>query len=200
MRAISMVLFAGLVAGLLLGCSGKTGDYAAKGAGRGAMAGAVGGLLSAVVFGGDPLKSAAQGAVIGGGVGATAGAIAGSEADKAQEQQQEAMEQRVRRQIGDDSFEGLAALADCEHDIALRQARKAARSSNNDYATAGLWLEALTYADQRQESKARAMYPALIKTDVAIRNEGEAEQTMRDLVQGLSDIRAEYGLPRVCKA
>jgi len=200
MRSISMILFAGLVAGPLLGCSGKTGDYAARGAGRGAVGGAVGGLLSSVIFGGDPLESAAAGAAIGAGVGAASGAIAGSEADQARAQQLKAREERIRRQIGDDSYEGLAALAECRHDTSLRQAKKAARSSNDDHATAGLWLEALTYADQRQESKARALYPALIKTDANIRSEGEAEQTMRELVQGLTEIRSEYGLPPVCKA
>ena len=53
------------------------------------------------------------------------------------------------------SFNGLAALAECKHDVALAYGRTAATSDNRDHALAGLWLEILAYGDSRQEKKAR---------------------------------------------
>ena len=177
-------------------------SYAAKGAGKGAttgaVSGAVGGIFTALVFGGDPAEAAARGAVYGGAVGATAGAIAGSEADRQVKQQQEAQLAKLRQEIGDETFTGLEALADCRHDVSLQQAAKAQKSENPNYALAGLWLEVLTYADQKDESKARSLFPTLVKKDWDIKSEAQAEETMRKALNSLMDIREEYKLPRVC--
>ena len=135
------------------------GEYAAKGAGTGAttgaVSGAVGGLVSALVFGGDPAEAAARGAVYGGAVGATAGAMAGAQVDSKVREQHEAREQALRSQIGDDAFKGLQALADCDHDVSLKQADLAQQSSNPNFSLAGLWLEALSYADRGDQASAR---------------------------------------------
>ena len=198
MHVLAFFVMVSMLAAFLPGCSGHTGEYAARGATHGAVAGAVGGLLSSVVFGGDPLDGAARGAVVGAGVGATSGALVGSEVDRRVADRRKAEEERIRREIGEDSFEGLAALAECRYEVSLRQANKAVRSTNSDYALAGLWLEVLTYSDQREESRARALYPNLIEKDPHIGNEAQAEQTRRQFLQGLMEIRAEYGLPQVC--
>lgn len=184
----------------LTGCASDS--YAAKGAGKGAttgaVSGAVGGIFSALVFGGDPAEAAARGAVYGGAVGATAGAIAGSEADRQVKQQQDAQLAKLRQKIGDETFTGLEALADCRHDVSLQQAAKAQKSENPNYALAGLWLEVLTYADQKQETKARNLFPTLVQKDWDIKSEEQAEETMRKALNSLMDIREEYKLPRVC--
>lgn len=184
----------------MTGCASDsyTAKGAAKGATTGAVAGAVGGLVGSLVFGGDPLDSAARGAVYGGAVGATAGAIAGSEADRRAKEQREAQIQKLRREIGDDAFDGLAALAECKHDLSLSQAAKARQSENPNYALAGLWLEILSYADQQDEAKGRSLFPTLVAKDRDIKTESQAEAAMRQALNDLMDIRQEYRLPRVC--
>jgi len=191
------------IAGLLTQVAGCASDsYTAKGASRGAatgaLSGAVGGLVSALVFGGDPIDRAARGAVYGGAVGATAGAIAGSEVDKKAKAQQEAGLAQLRMDIGEDAYNGLEALAECRHDVSLRQATKAQQSRNPNYSLAGLWLEVLSYADQREEAKARALFPSLVEKDWDIKSEAQAEEVMRTALNELMMIRGEYQLPRVC--
>ncbi len=159
----------------------------------------VGGVVSALVFEGDPVNRAARGAVWGGTTGAVSGAIAGSRADKKVQQQREAELARLRKEIGEDAFGGLEALAECRHDVSLQQAAKAQQSENPNYALAGLWLEVLSYADQRDEAKARSLFPTLVEKDWEIKTEPQAEETMRKALNDIMDIRQEYQLPRVCK-
>ena len=196
-----MLLMLGIVS-QITGCA--SGSYTAQGAGKGgttgAISGAVGGLVSALVFGGDPAEAAARGAVYGGAVGATAGAMAGSEADRQVKQQQEAKLEKIRQQIGADAFNGLEALADCRHDEALKQADKAQQSDNPNFSLAGLWLEVLTYADKKDENKARGLFPVLVEKDWNISTEAQAEENMRKTLNALMDIRQEFNLPRVCSA
>lgn len=179
-------------------CSSHSGKMAGQGAATGAAAGAVGGLVSALVFGGDPVDAAARGAVYGGSTGAVAGAMAGARVDQAEKQRRDAQLEQLKKDIGEDAYNGLEALADCKHEVALGYARTAAKSDNKDYALAGLWLEVLTYGDNRQEEKARTLFPDLVAKDAKISSEAQAEETMRKALQSLMDIRAEYNLPKVC--
>jgi hypothetical protein len=199
---VALVVFVVLWVGLqMAGCASDsyTAKGATKGATSGAVAGAVGGLVSALVFGGDPVESAARGAVYAGAAGAAAGAMAGSQVDRQIQQQREAELAKLRQEIGDDAFGGLEALADCRHDVSLRQAAKAQQSKNPNYALAGLWLEVLNYGDQRDEVKARSLFPTLVEKDWDIKSEAQAEDMMRKSLNALMDIRQEYNLPRVCK-
>ncbi len=193
------ILLAILCVALLGACSGYTGRMAGRGAATGAAAGAVGGLVSALVFGGDPLDSAARGAVWGGSTGAVAGAMTGSQVDKARKSQRDADIEQLKSDLGEDAFRGLEALTDCKHEVALAYARTAAKSRNRDHALAGLWVEVLTFADSGEEDQARALFPDLVAKDTEIRSEAQAEETMRKALQALMDIRGEYNLPRVCK-
>jgi hypothetical protein len=198
-QSVFVMMFLGLSM-LSTGCA--TDSHTAKGAGQGATAGAVsgavGGLVSALVFGGDPAEAAARGAVYGGAVGATAGAMAGSQVDRQVNQQRESELQALRQRIGDETFKGLEALADCNHEVSLQQARKSQASSNPNYALAALWLEVLTHADKRDEATARSMFSELVEKDWNIKTEAEAESKMRSALNALMDIREEYNLPRVC--
>jgi hypothetical protein len=186
------------------GC--ESGSHASKGASdgatTGAAAGAVGGLLTALVFGGDPVDSAARGAVYGGATGAVAGGMAGSRRDKADEQAKtrtrEAQTAQYKEKVGPDAFSAAVALAECRHADVFVHTEKAMASENPNYALAGLWIEVLAYADQRDEAKARSMFPELIEKDWEIKTEAEAESEMRKAVTELGDIREEYGLPEVC--
>jgi hypothetical protein len=179
------------------------GEYAAKGAGEGATmgaaSGAVGGLVSALIFGGDPAEAAARGAVYGGAVGATAGAISGSKADTKIEQQRNARADKIRAKIGDDAFKGLSALLTCDHQDTLKDADKAKQSTNPNFAVAGYWLEVLSYADQGNSDKTKALIPGVVEKDWDISSETEARTNLLQLQEKLMTIREEYKLPKKCE-
>jgi hypothetical protein len=100
--------------------------------------------------------------------------------------------------ICEDAFAGLSALAECRHDEAVGHATKAQQSENPNYALAGLWLQVLTYADQKDEARARSLFPELVETDWDIKTNAQAEETMRKTLSDLMDIRQQYNLPHVC--
>ena len=183
----------------LAGCGTTSSEMAGRGAGQGAAAGAVGGLMSAVIFGGDPVEAAARGAVWGGSVGAVSGAIEGSRVDSQRAAQQEQQEiARITSEIGDDTFAGLEALVDCKHEVALGYSKQAVKSRNRDHALAGLWLEVLTYADRGSRGTADSLLPKVVASDPNLSNPSQASQTLDETLTGLADIRAHYGLARKC--
>lgn len=191
-----------LVVGCVLiisACSSQTGQRAGQGAATGAVAGAAGGVVSALIFGGDVGEAAARGAAWGGSMGAVGGAISGAQQDSAIKKQQEDAAAKLKMNLGDDAFNGLVALANCKHDVAASHANTAKSLDNPKFALAGQWLEVLTLADQREEGKARALFPALIEKDPEIDSEAKAEESMRKALQGLMKIRAEYNLPQTCQ-
>ena len=180
-------------------CSQQSMQGAGRGAATGAAVGAVGGMVTALVFGGNVGEAAARGAVYGGSTGAAAGAISGAVADSNQKKAQEAAElEALRKRLGDDAFNGLAALVDCKHEVAQGYGRTAAQSDNTDFALAGLWLQVITFADSRQEDQARALFPDLVAKDSKLASESQAETEMQTALQELKDIRQEYKLPRDC--
>ena len=180
-------------------CSSQTAQRAGQGAAGGAVVGAVGGMVSALVFGGDVGDAAARGAVWGASTGAAAGAISGAVADSNQKKAQEAAElDALRKRLGDDAFNGLAALVECKHEIAQGFGRTAVGSDNPDFSLAGLWLQVLAYADNRQEDQARALLPNLVEKDSKLSSEAQAESEMQGALKKLMDIRQEYKLPREC--
>lgn len=175
---------------------------AAQGAASGAVAGAVGGMMSALIFGGNIADAGARGAVYGGTTGAVAGGIAGSRADKtAAERRQAELDQEVeafRNSVGTDAFNGVVALAECKHAIAVANARQAATSSNTDHSLAGIWLEVLIEGDRQNQAAAEALFPELVARDKAVGSEAETQLRMNEALQELSEIRSEYGLPVDC--
>jgi hypothetical protein len=184
---------------IFIACSQQSMQRAGQGAATGAVVGAVGGMVTALVFGGSVGEAAARGAVYGGSTGATAGAISGAVADSNQKKAQQAAElEALRNRLGDDAFNGLVALVECKHDIAHGYGRTAAKSDNADFALAGLWLQVITYADNRQEDQARAMFPDLVEKDSKLASESQAETKMQAALQKLMDVRQEYKLPREC--
>jgi hypothetical protein len=199
-------LFFVIVAGMTLISGCATDSYAAKGATEGAttgaVAGAVGGMVSALVFGGNVAEAGARGAVYGGTTGAVVGGMSGSKADKAVAEQQKAEREaelaKLKERIGTDAYNGVVALAECKHDLAIANAREAVKSKNSDYALAGVWVETLTEADRQKEAQARALFPEIVSRDREIKSESDAEARMRAALQELGSIRTEYGLPAVC--
>jgi hypothetical protein len=189
---------------LVAGCASDS--YAAKGAGEGAttgaVAGAVGGMVTALVFGGNVAEAGARGAVYGGTTGAVVGGMAGSKADKAVADQKRADREaelaELKSKIGTDAYNGVVALAECKHDLAIANAREAVKSNDKDYQLAGVWVETLTEADRQHETQAHALFPEIVSRDRKIKSESEVEAQMRAALQELGNIRVEYGMPAVC--
>ena len=175
---------------------------AAEGASTGAIAGAVGGMVGALVFGGNVAEAGARGAVYGGSSGAVVGGMAGAKADKTEAAQRQAEREAelktLRERIGTDAFNGLVALGECKHDIAIANAREAAKSGNKDYALAGIWVEVLTEADRQNETAARALFPQIVSRDPKLNSESDADVHMNELLQKLHAARVEYDKPAAC--
>ncbi len=189
------------VAALLCGCAGA-GEGAVKGAAGGALAGAASGLVSALVWGGDPGEHMARGATAGATIGAIGGAVEGSAKARAQKDYAAAREQqeidRIRREIGSDAFDGVVALAECRHEVAIANARVAARSTNSNHALAGLWVQALTFEDQGDTARLDAVEPEIIRWDRGINDSGQFRQELDAGYRELIQIRKEHSLPPGC--
>lgn len=192
-----------IIAAVSLAACAGAGQGAVEGAAGGALAGAAGGLVSALVWGGDVGEHMARGATAGATIGAIGGAVQGSQRAKAEKEYQARQEQReldaLRREIGNDAFDGVVALAECRHEVAMANARVAARSTNSNHALAGLWIQALTFADQDDEAGLGTIAPEIVRWDRAV---ADAKQFDRELEAGygeLLDIRAEYSLPVRCR-
>lgn len=180
-------------------CSQRSMERAGQGAVTGAAVGAVGGVVSALVFGGNVGEAAARGAVWGGSTGATAGAISGAVADSNEKKARQTAElEALRKKLGDDAFQGLAALAECKHEIALGYGRTAEASDNPKYALAGLWLQVLVHADSGNIDQARNMFDPLMAQDGDIASASQAESEMQAALKKLMEIRREYNLPLQC--
>lgn len=189
------------IASLVAGCAGA-GEGAVKGAAGGALAGAASGLVSALVWGGDPGEHMARGAAAGATIGAVGGAVEGSARARAQKDYAAAKEQQeldqIRREIGSDAFDGVIALAECRHEVAIANGRVAARSTNANHALAGLWVQALTFEDQGDTASLDSLEPEIIRWDRGVNDTQQFRQELdagyRDLIQ----IRKEHSLPPTC--
>ena len=206
-RAFTAMSLAPLILAIVMtatGCGANAQRGAAEGAATGAMAGAVGGMFTAWVFGGDVARAGARGAAYGGSSGAVVGGMAGARVDDAvaaQEQaRQDAQIKEFREKIGTDAFNGLVALGECKHQIALANAREAAKSGKKNFVMAGVWVEVLTEADSNRAEAASALFPRLVSLDRDVKTEADAQAQTSELLQQLREIRVEYGLPAVCSA
>lgn len=185
---------------LISACTTNQQQGAAKGAGVGALAGAAGSMMTALVFGGNVGEAAARGAVYGASAGAVTGTIAGSSKDKAEAQQLAAAQQKeldkLRKQIGDDTYSGIQALVQCKHEVALAYGKTAAKSDK--YQLPGLWLQALTLEDQGNTIELDQLAPDIIRADSRIDSTDQAVQILKNYKQGLQQIRAQFDLPETC--
>jgi len=104
----------------------------------------------------------------------------------------------LRKQLGEDAFNGLAALAECKHEVSLGYARTAAQSSNESYALAGLWLEAITYDDQGKRAQAEEVLANLVTKDPKIDSQAAAQASLETAMTKLQEIRKANNLPGTC--
>jgi len=194
-------IFVLLLGSGIVGCAGA-GEGALKGAAGGALAGAASGLISSLIWGGDAGEYMARGAATGATVGAIGGAIEGSSRTRAEKERQAAREQReldqFRRDIGNDAYAGIVALVDCKHTVAVANAQVAAGSRNGNHALAGLWVQALTHADQGDVSALSDVTPEIIRWDRNIANTSQFDSELRKAHDDLMEIRSDYMLPQSC--
>lgn len=182
-------------------CAGA-GEGAVKGAGAGALAGAASGLVTSLIWGGDPGYHMARGATAGATIGAIGGAVEGSarardKADREAAQKQRDVDQ-LRRDIGDDAYSAAEAMADCKHAVAIANADVAIQSRNANHALAGLWIKALTYADQGNSSAAHDVFPEIIRWDRDVDSAEQADEVVHKALDQLKVIRSEFHLPQTC--
>ena len=194
-------IFILLVASGVAGCAGA-GEGAVKGAAGGALAGAASGLISSIVWGGDPGEYMARGAATGATVGAIGGAIEGSSRTRAEKERKVVQEQneldQFRRDIGNDAYAGVVALVDCKYAVAIANAQVAADSRNGNHALAGLWVQALTFADQGDASALHVVTPEIVRWDRNIANTSQFDSELKKAHDDLLDIRSDNMLPRSC--
>jgi hypothetical protein len=177
---------------LATACAGPNSSQGAKqGATSGAVGGAVGGLVSSLIFGGDPLGGAAAGAAVGAASGAAVGATTGARVDKQQNQ-------RYIDEFGKDNYNGFLALAGCDYDKALVLAARGQQNPTHNYALSGLWLEAITYADQNNYAKAATLYPMLEQNDPELLDRSDTERKLKDAVRRLRTLRTDQNQPPQC--
>jgi len=195
--------FIPLVIFSVVGCAGA-GQGAVEGAASGALAGAASGLVSALVWGGDPGEHMARGATAGATIGAVGGAVQGSQRAKAEKDHKAAQEQReieqFRRDIGNDAFDAVVALAECRQEVAIANAKVAANSTNANHALAGLWVQALTFEDQGDQASLDAIASQIIQWDRGVADSDQFNRELKSGYQDLIDIRAEYALPLSCNS
>ncbi|MEE1672832.1 glycine zipper family protein [Agarivorans aestuarii] len=179
----------------------------AEGAGTGALAGAAGGLVSGLIWGGDPLESAARGAAVGAASGAAVGAVQDAKQSSAEQAPQESTDtsanqlpskEQLIAAIGEPAVDGIVALAKCDYSSALSNAQLSKAASEPHYQEAGVWLEALSYAETGDVDKLNASYTEIIKLDKQVSNVLEAQTELSESLSKLKQIRLEHDLPESC--
>lgn len=195
---LSLLLLATI---LSASCAGA-GEGAVKGAGAGALAGAASGLVTSLIWGGDPGYHMARGATAGATIGAIGGAVEGSARAREKTDREAAQKQRdidqLRRDIGDDAFNAAEAMADCKHTVAIANADVAIQSRNANHALAGLWIKALTYADQGNPSAAHGVFPEIIRWDRDVDSAEQVDEIVHQALEQLKVIRSEFHIPQTC--
>lgn len=146
-------------------------------------------MVTALVAGGNVAEAGAWGAVCGGTTGAVVGCMSGSQADKAAAEQKRAQREaelaELKKRIGPDAYNRVAALAECKHGVADANAREAIASKNSDYALAGVWVELLSEANRQISDQARALFPEIVRMDRDLRSEEDIELRMQQVLQKL---------------
>lgn len=204
-----------LMVASLAACSANQTESAAKGAATGAVSASLVGALTDLVVDGQVNTDRLERNLVSGAIaGGAAGAVVGNEKDK---QEQAAAEQgkndssaqpgstqvdteeaKLREKIGDDNYQGLGYLMQCQHADAYRQALKG--SSGGPYQEASIALQALVDRDRKNtdgEKRAIEQFVAIAEPE----SSAEQIQTELDkLEEQLQQERQIQGLSPDCPA
>jgi hypothetical protein len=185
----------------IAGCGPNSARQAGQGAAIGGVGGAAAGMVSALIWGGNVGEAAARSAAWGATSGAVSGAIVGAQQDrKAAQQERLKAEKELKKELGEDGFAGLSALAACKHKVALGYAEIAQENSSERYRQAGLWLEAVTYLDQGDAGSAERVLDEIVATGWKSHTRDEVESLSEKAYQGLINIRKKENMPTACRS
>ena len=175
-------MLAAIIAGS--GCrSNKTaGEQAKKGAGYGALTGAVSGFFWGLLRG-DPMKGAAEGAVVGGATGAVVGGVHGAAKDK-----------ELKEEFGEVNYNALVALAQRDYPLARDYASQTADDPNPKYRLASAWISALVAKETLGKNELDPYYDRLIELDDDIETREDARVELRFAEENLKSIRKQFGV------
>ena len=166
---------------MVSGC--KTKSSAREEAKSGAIYGTLGGAVSGFfwgLFSGDPLESAARGAVVGGATGATMGGAHGWSKDR-----------DLKKEYGEDNYKAIMALVQRDYVAAKKFAAKGETDSNPKYKTAAIWISALIAKETLSKDEFEPYYEKLIETNEDIETREDARVELRLAQQKLNTLRKQ---------
>ena len=100
--------------------------------------------------------------------------------------------------MGHYNYDGFVALANCQYDEALALAARGQQYKDRYHAVAGLWLEAITYADQARYDEAEKLYPTLEKNDPDLVDRSDTERTLKEGVREVRNSRVDFDRDPQC--
>jgi len=96
--------------------------------------------------------------------------------------------------IGEDNWNGLIALTDCQYQRAHLLAQAGATVDNEEHRLASLWLEAMIVIDQRKQDEAAAYYEQIADRDPEIDTVQQASIEVDRAILDVRNYRREEGI------
>lgn len=181
LRAAVIILVAATVTAT--GCRSRTAaESSRKGAGYGALTGGVSGFFWGLLRG-DPLRGAAEGAVVGGATGAVVGGVHGSAKDR-----------ELKEAYGETNYQALVALAERRYPQARELAAQTADDPDPAYRLASAWIAALVAKETLSSGELEPFYARLIELDPDIETREDARVELRLAERELQSIRRQFGV------
>lgn len=109
-------------------------------------------------------------------------------------QSDEIIESEWIEAIGEDNWNGLIALTDCQHMRAHLLAQAGATVENEEHRLASLWLEAMIVVDQRKQDEAAVYYEQLADRDPEIDTAQQASIEVDKAILDIREYRREEGI------
>jgi hypothetical protein len=96
--------------------------------------------------------------------------------------------------VGEDNWNGLLALVECQHQRAHLLAQAGATLDNEEYRLASLWLEAMILVDQKNQDGAAPYFERLAAGDPEIDTAQQASIEVDKAILDIRDYRREEGI------
>jgi hypothetical protein len=99
--------------------------------------------------------------------------------------------------IGEDNWNGLIALVDCQHQRAHLLAQAGSTMDNEEFRLASIWLEAMIVVDQKRMDEAQGFFEQIADRDPEIDTVQQASIEVDKAILDVRDYRREEGI--VCE-
>jgi hypothetical protein len=96
--------------------------------------------------------------------------------------------------IGEDNWNGLIALVECQYQRAHLLAQAAATMDNQEFQLASLWLEAMILVDQKKPEEANGYFEQIAARDPEIDTVQQASIEVDKAILDVRDYRREEGI------